>query len=186
MAFDLRDPRVIRIILGIVVLAALIFVYFNFVASGVQESIAEAEDTLQMKEMELRQLQSQTSEDMARLAQQIEMYRQELQSLDRFLPRTYDQEEVLQMLTEKASASGLQILRLDPLAPSVEGDYTVYTWDIRLTGRYHRFGVFLDQLTQETMMTSISNLQMQQLKAAEGKFDNVEATFTFSTYVQPY
>jgi hypothetical protein len=35
------------------------------------------------------------------------------------------------------------------------------------------------------MMTAITDLNIQQLKAAEGKFDNIEASFVFSAYTQP-
>lgn len=138
-----------------------------------------------MKQMELNQLRAQTSEDMAVMAQQIEMYQQELENLDRFLPRQYSQDDVLEMLTMKAASSGIQIVNLNPLPMTLQGQYAVYSWQIRLTGRYHRLGVFFDQLTQETMMTAITDLNIQQLKAAEGKFDNIEASFVFSAYTQP-
>lgn len=183
--FDVRDPKFLRLILGLVILAGLVFVYFSFIASDVQASIGELEDDLEQKQIQLRSFQGQTAEDMAMMAQQIERYEQELENLDRFLPRTYDQEEVMDMLTEKASASGLQILSLTPMAPTMQQDYNVYTWQVHLSGRYHRLGVFLDQLTQETMMTAVDNLDIQKLRAAEGKFDNIEATFTFSAFVQP-
>ena len=183
--FDVRDPKFLRLILGLVILAGLVFVYFSFIASDVQASIGELEDDLEQKQIQLRSFQGQTAEDMAMMAQQIERYEQELENLDRFLPRTYDQEEVMDMLTEKASASGLTILSLTPMAPTMQQDYNVYTWQVHLSGRYHRLGVFLDQLTQETMMTAVDNLDIQKLRAAEGKFDNIEATFTFSAFVQP-
>jgi Tfp pilus assembly protein PilO len=182
---DLRDPRLVRFILGLVLLAALIYVYFNFVAKGTREAIITAQDTLEMKQLQLSQLRSQTSEDMAVMAQQIEMYQQELENLDRFLPRSYNQDDVLDMLTSKAASSGIQVVSLNPLPPSLQGEYNVYAWQMHLTGRYHRLGVFFDQLTQELMMTAISELNIQQLKAAEGKFDNIEATFTFSAFSQP-
>jgi Tfp pilus assembly protein PilO len=184
-SISLRDPRLLRFLLGLVLLAALVYVYFNYVAKGTRDAIATAEDTLQMKQMELSQLRAQTSDDMAVMAQQIEMYTQELENLDRFLPRSYSQDEVLDLLTTKASNSGIQVLSLNPLPPSLDGQYAVYSWQVHLTGRYHRLGVFFDQLTQELMMTSIRDLNIQQLKAAEGKFDNIEATFTFSAFTQP-
>ncbi|PIE52561.1 hypothetical protein CSA37_05965 [Candidatus Fermentibacteria bacterium] len=185
MAVDFRDPRLLRFIVGIVLLAALIFGYFHFFASGVQDEIIQRQQTLDAKELELRQLQSQTNDDLAVMGQRIEMYTQELEELDRFLPREYDQEEVFGILTEYASGSGLQIVSLVPLQPTVDVEYTVYDWQITLTGRFHRLGVFFDQLTQQPMMSSISNLQVHQLKAAEGKFDNIETSFTFSAYIQP-
>ncbi len=89
------------------------------------------------------------------------------------------------MLTGFAEGSGLQIVSLVPMAPVVENNNQVYDWQITLTGRFHRLGVFFDQLTQQPMMSSVSNLQVHQLKAAEGKFDNIETTFTFSAYIQP-
>ena len=184
-AIDFRDARVLRFIVGMVLLAGLIYVYFSFVASGLKEQIAEAEDTLLIKESTYNQLRSRTSEDMALLQQQMEMHSQELERLDRFLPRSYSQENVLEMLAQKTGNSGLQVISMSPMPPVVEGAYNVYTWQIHLTGRFHRMGVFLDQLTQEMMMTSISNVEIHQLKAAEGKFDNIEATFTFSAFVQP-
>ncbi len=185
MAVDLRDPRLLRFIVGLILLGALVFSYFNFFASGVQAEIAEREQTLDAKEIELRNLQGQTTDDLAMMGQRIEMYTQELEQLDRFLPREYSQEEVFTMLTEYATGSGLQIVSLVPMAPVTQSEYGVYDWQLTMTGRFHRLGVFFDQLTQQPMMSSISNLQIHQLKAAEGKFDNIETTFTFSAYVEP-
>jgi len=185
LAVDFRDPRILRLIIGIILLVALIFSYFNFFASSVKVEIAEREQTLEMKELELRQLQAQTSDDLAMIGQRIEMYTQELEELDRFLPREYNQEDILDMLTGFAEGSGLQIVSLVPMAPVVENDNQVYDWQVTLTGRFHRLGVFFDRLTQQPMMSSVSNLQVHQLKAAEGKFDNIETTFTFSAYIQP-
>jgi len=187
LAADFRDPRVLRFIVGLVLLGALVFSYFSFFASGVNEEIAVREQTLDMKELELRELQGQTSDDLAMMGQRIEMYNQELEELDRFLPRSYNREEILQMLTEFAGRSGLQVVSLVPMAPMVDpsGEYNVYDWQLTLTGRFHRLGVFFDQLTQQPMMSSVSNLQVYQLKAAEGKFDNIETSFTFSAYIQP-
>ena len=185
MAVDFRDPRILRFIIGIILLGALIFGYNNFFASSLNQEIAEREQTLEMKELELRQLQAQTSDDLAMIGQRIEMYNQELEELDRFLPRHYSQEDVLEMLTSFAGASGLQIVSLVPMAPVVDSEYQIYNWQVTLTGRFHRLGVFFDQLTQQPMMSSVSNLQVHQLKAAEGKFDNIETVFTFSAYIQP-
>jgi len=185
LAVDFRDPRLLRFIVGIILLGALIFCYFNFFASGVNAEIAEKEQTLYAKEIELRELQAQTSDDLAMMGQRIEMYTQELEELDRFLPRQYIQEEIFDMLTQYAAGSGLQIISLTPLPPMVESEYQVYDWQIAMTGRFHRLGVFFDQLTQQPMMSSVTNLQVYQLKAAEGKFDNIETTFTFSAYIQP-
>lgn len=185
MAVDFRDPRILRFVIGIILLGALIFSYSNFFASSVTLEIADREQTMEMKDLELRQLQAQTSDDLAMIGQRIEMYNQELEELDRFLPRHYEQEEILEMLTGFASGSGLQIVSLVPMAPVTDAEYLVYDWQITLTGRFHRLGVFFDQLTQQPMMSSVSNLQVHQLKAAEGKFDNIETTFTFSAYIQP-
>ncbi len=185
MAVDFRDPRLLRFIVGIILLAALIFSYFNFFASGVSAEIEEREQTLDAKEMELRNLQGQSTDDLAIMGQRIEMYNQELEELDRFLPTEYSQEDVFTMLTDYAAASGLQVITLVPMAPATEGAYQIYNWQITMTGRFHRLGVFFDQLTQQPMMSSVSNLQVHQLKAAEGKFDNIETTFTFSAYVEP-
>lgn len=185
MAFDIRDPRILRFIIGIILLGALIFSYFNFFASSVTQEIADREQTLDMKELELRQLQGQTTDDLAMIGQRIEMYNQELEELDRFLPRQYNQEEIFEMLTDYSARSGLQIVSLVPMQPVADSEFQVYDWQITLTGRFHRLGVFFDQLTQQPMMSSVTNLQVHQLKAAEGKFDNIESTFTFSAYIQP-
>ena len=185
MAVDFRDPRLLRFILGVILLGALVFSYFNFFASGVQAEIEEKEQILDAKEIELRNLQGQTTDDLAMMGQRIEMYNQELEELDRFLPREYSQDEVFTMLTDYAMASGLQIVSLVPMPPTPQTEYQVFDWQLTMTGRFHRLGVFFDQLTQQPMMSSVTNLQVHQLKAAEGKFDNIETTFTFSAYVEP-
>ncbi len=56
---------------------------------------------------------------------------------------------------------------------------------MQLTGRFHRLGVFLDQLTQQMMLTSVTDLTIVQKKASDGSYDNMEANFTISAFVQP-
>jgi Tfp pilus assembly protein PilO len=185
MAIDFRDARVLRFIVGILLLAAIILGYFMFLAKGLQEEIATEQQNLDMKRIEHQSLRSRTSEDLAVMAQRIEMYTQELSTLDRLLPRVYDQEEVMEMLTRGAARSGLSIVSLTPMPLVAQGEYQVYEWRVRITGRFHRLGVFLDQLTQEMLMSAVTNLEIHQQKAAEGKFDNIEASFTFSAFVQP-
>ncbi len=185
MAIDFRDARVLRFIVGILLLAAILLGYFMFLAKGLQGEIAVEQQNLDMRRIEHQSLRSRTSEDLAVMAQRIEMYTQELNTLDRLLPRVYDQEAVMGMLTEGAARSGLSIVSLTPMQYVTEGEYVIYDWQVRLTGRFHRLGVFLDQLTQEMLMSAVSNLEIHQQKAAEGKFDNIEASFTFSAFVQP-
>jgi Tfp pilus assembly protein PilO len=185
MAIDIRDARVLRFIVGILLLAAIILGYFMFLAKGLQEEIAVEQQNLDMRRIEHETLRSRTTEDLAVMAQRIEMYTQELNTLDLLLPRSYNQEEVMEMITRGAARSGLSIVSLTPMEQRMDGEYQVYDWRVRLTGRFHRLGVFMDQLTQEMMMTAVSSLEIHQQKAAEGKFDNIEASFTFSAFVQP-
>ncbi len=185
MAIDFRDARVLRFIVGILLLAAIVLGYSMFLAKSLREEIAVEQQNLDMRRIELETLRSRTTEDLAVMAQRIEMYTQELSALDLLLPRSYNQEDMMEMVTAGASRSGLPIVSLTPLQYRTEGEYQVYDWQVRLTGRFHRLGVFMDQLTQEMLITAISNLEIHQQKAAEGKFDNIEASFTISAFVQP-
>lgn len=181
----LRDPRFYILILGVLLVVALIYLYPKKISADLVDRIEIAEQNLEMKQTELISLQSGTSADMAITEQEINRLSQQLDELDRYLPRSYDQDEVLDMLTEKAENSGLHIKVLTPLPPATQGDYLIYGWQVHLSGRFHRLGVFLDQLTQQMMITSVSNLSVIQQKASDGNYDNMEATFTVSAFVQP-
>ena len=185
MSAYLRDPRFYILIAGILLVIAMIYLYPRQISSDIKERIELAEQNLEMKRAELGSLQSGTASDMAITEQEINRLSQQLNELDRYLPRSYDQDEVLDILTENAENSGLQINPLVPLPPSTEGDYLVYGWQMQLTGRFHRLGVFLDQLTQQMMMTSVTDLTVIQKKASDGSFDNMEASFVVSAFVQP-
>lgn len=181
----LRDPRFYILVLGIILVIALVYMYPRKISSGITERIEQAEQNLNMKNAELTSLQSGTASDMAITEQEINRLNQQLAELDRYLPRSYDQDEVLNMLTENAENSGLQINALTPLPPSTQGDFVVYGWQIQLSGRFHRLGVFLDQLTQQMMMTAVTDLTVLQKKASDGSYENMEANFTLSAFVQP-
>lgn len=181
----LRDPRFYVLVVGIILVVALIYLYPNKVSSDIKDRIQQAQQNLDMKQAELSSLQAGSPSDMAITEQEINRLNQQLAELDRYLPRSYDQDEVLDMLTENAENSGLQINSLTPLPPSTQDDYLVYGWQMHLTGRFHRLGVFLDQLTQQMMMTSITDFTVIQRKASDGSYDNMEANFTVSAYVQP-
>lgn len=181
----LRDPRFYVMVIGIILVAALIYLYPREISGDIKQRIEAAEQNLEMKQAELASLQSGTASDMAILEQEINRLNQQLAELDRYLPRSYDQDEVLAMLTENAQNSGLQIFQLTPLPPSTQEDFLVYAWQVHLTGRFHRLGVFLDQLTQQMMITSVTDLTVIQRKASDGSYDNMEANFTVSAFVQP-
>ena len=181
----LRDPRFYILILGVLLIVALIYLYPKEISADLVDRIELAEQNLEMKQAELISLQSGTTSDMAIIEQEINRLTQQLAELDRYLPRSYDQDEVLDMLTEKAENSGLKIKVLTPLPPTTQGDYLIYGWQVQLSGRFHRLGVFLDQLTQQIMITSVSNMSVIQQKASDGSYDNMEATFTVSAFVQP-
>ncbi len=181
----LRDPRFYILIVGILLVAALIYLYPREFSSEVKVRIEQAEQNLEMKRAELISLQMGTASDMAITEQEINRLTLQLAELDRYLPRSYDQDEIMDMLTENAENSGLQIYSLTPLPPTTQGDFLVYGWQMQLTGRFHRLGVFLDQLTQQMMLTSVTDLTIVQKKASDGSYDNMEANFTISAYVQP-
>ncbi len=185
MSTYLRDPRFYVMIVGIILVAAMIYLYPRNVSGDIKQRIQLAEQDLAMKQAELASLQSGTASDMAVIEQEINRLNQQLAELDRYLPRSYDQEEVFSMLTEKAENSGLQINSLTPLPPTTRGDFLVYEWQMHVTGRFHRLGVFLDQLTQQMMITAVKNLTVIQKKASDGSYDNMEANFTVSAFVQP-
>ena len=181
----LRDPRFYIMLVGVLLVVALLYLYPRQFSSGITERIEQAEQNLSMKNAELSSLQSGTASDMAITEQEINRLNQQLAELDRYLPRSYDQDDVMDMLTEKAENSGLRINALTPLTPSTQGDFLVYGWQMNLTGRFHRLGVFLDQLTQQMMITSVTDLTVLQKKASDGSYDNIEANFTISAFVQP-
>ncbi len=181
----LRDPRFYVMLVGIILVVALIYLYPRQISADIHNRIDDAQQNLEMKQAELASLQSGTASDMAILEQEINRLNQQLAELDRYLPRSYDQDEVLNMLTENAENSGLQIHELTPLPPSTQGDFLVYAWQMHVTGRFHRLGVFFDQLTQQMMITAVTDLTVIQQKASDGSFDNMEANFTVSAFVQP-
>lgn len=181
----LRDPRLYVLIAGVLLIVGLIYLYPKSIAADLKDRIELAEQNLEMKQAELISLQSSTASDLAITEQELNLLSQQLAELDRYLPRTYNQDEVLDMLTEKADNSGLQIRVLTPLPPVTQGDYLIYGWQVQISGRFHRLGVFLDQLTQQMMITSVTDLVVVQKKASDGSYDNMEATFTVSAFVQP-
>ncbi len=185
MAISLRDPRLYVFVIGILLIVALILVYPVKIAGEVKDRIEVTQQDLEIKQAELATLQSRSAEDMAVLEQEINLLTQQLGELNRFLPSEYRQGEVLNILTEKADNSGLTILALTPLPPGPQGQYLVYAWQVQIMGQFHRLGVFFDQLTQQTMLTAVTDLAVVQQKAADGSFDNMHATFTLSAFVQP-
>jgi len=185
MAISLRDPRLYVFVIGILLIVALVMIYPKKFSGEVEGRIEEARQNLELKEAELADLQSRTAEDMAVIEQEINLLEQQLGELDMFLPARYDQDDVLEMLTDRAENSGLTIVALTPLPPGPQGEYLVYGWQVQMTGQFHRLGVFLDQLTQQILMTSVSDLSVQQQKASDGSFDNMSASFTINAFVQP-
>lgn len=184
MTLDVKEPRMYILIIGIILIILIMVIYPKKYGNEASAALAQAQDSLSYKEMMLASLQGGNLEDMALIEQRMDDYAQQLDELERFVPRSYNRDDFLAMLTEKAENSGLTIHTLVPNPSSRDGQYTVYPWTVAVSGQFHRLGVFFDQLTQQMLMTAITNISIEQVKSSEGSYQNMTASFSISAYVQ--
>lgn len=184
MTLDVKEPRIYVLIFGIILIVLVLLIYPKKYANEVSAALTQASDSLLYKEMLLASLSGSSTEDMALIEQRMDDYAQQLDELERFVPRSYSRDDFLAMLTEKAENSGLTILTLVPNPPGRDNQYTTYPWTVEVSGQFHRLGVFFDQLTQQMLMTTVTNVTVQQVKSADGSYQNMTASFAITAYVQ--
>ena len=181
---DPRDPGrwPLPVLAGVVgltfVVLTLVLVYL-FVWQTVRPELVRREQ----QEQALRQefvIKHSVAANLNVYRQQLKDLRRSFGALLRQLPGKTQVPNLLEDISDTASAAGLKQRLFKPGKETQKEFYAVLPIQMELTGSYHQFGAFVSDIAALSRIVTLHDIQIKPL--ANGGFDNLSLTLTAKTY----
>ena len=190
---NLKDPKVQKIMLGIMSVVILSYVYFgtNFIPYNYpvrQTKIEALEKEYAKLNTELEKARKMVG-NLARLEAEYERLHDQWLSAQALLPEAKEMPELLRQVTTAGNKAGVQFKFFEPQPPAPQEFFAEHPVKIRVRGNYHQVGIFLSRLANLQRIVNVSRLELIAPTAMKGKgsgsgrhSNTVEAEFMLSAY----
>jgi len=195
---NLKDPRVQKIMLGVMTLLIVSYVYFgtNFLpfsypVRSAKISALEKEDAKISAELEKAR---KMVGNLARLEAEYQRLHEQWILAQELLPEQKEMPDLLRKVTSAGMKAGVEFALFEP-APVVPHDfYADHPVKVKVRGGYHQVGIFLSRLANLPRIVNVNKLELTQPTGKSGggknarsagsanRLGTVEAEFTLSAY----
>lgn len=170
---NLRDPKVVRILLGAVLIITVSYVYFGTRVAPFTYQVRK--DRIEAMEQEYAKLSAdleKARQMVGRLPQLEAEYRrlhEQWLAAQELLPGEQEMPDLLRKVTTAGHRAGVEFMLFQPGAPVIKTDYKDHPVKITVRGGYHQFGVFLSRLANLNRIVNVSNLDIKSASKAPGR-----------------
>lgn len=189
---NLRDPKVMKILLGVMVILAVSYVYFGtaylpFSYPARKAQIAGLETEYGKLSADLEKAR-RTVGKLPELEAEYERLHVQWLAAQSLLPEEEEMPDLLRQVTTAGDRAGIEFMLFQPGPPVINEDYKEHPVKIQVRGGYHQLGLFLSRLANMERIVNVSNLDMKSAsKAARGKKEEnsrqtVIADFTLTAH----
>ncbi|MHB8079350.1 MAG: type IV pilus inner membrane component PilO, partial [Candidatus Krumholzibacteriia bacterium] len=186
MDIDVKDPKVVRWLLAVLVILVLVPVYFFTTVLPVTYKARRAEIAkLDARHQELgRDLEKARLlvRNLARVEKEYEILHEQWSVAQMLLPQKNEMPALLRKVTAAGSQSGVEFQLFKPGAPVAREFYAENPVEVKVQGGYHQFGIFLSRLANLNRIVNVGNLKLKGLDKQDEQPYAVEATMTISAY----
>lgn len=186
MALLPQDPQKQKMILmGIVPVAvAAVFWYLIYTPRGVTATEVEAQvEALQMKNAANQAIVARYGTD---LEQRLGIYREHVEQLEQLIPRREDVPGLINQITERAQALGVDLIMLNPDVEEAGQFYGRQTYQLRVIGDYHSVGEYLTAIGALPRIVKPDEVTLAvESDPNDGTAPRLRATFMIETFVMP-
>ena len=171
---NLRDPKVQRILLGVVAIIVVSYLYFGtqllpFFYQVRKANIESMEQEYAMLSADLEKAR-QTVGKLAELEAEYDRLHDQWVVAQELLPEEQEMPDLLREVTTAGARAGVEFMLFQPGAPVVHADYKAHPVKIQIRGGYHQLGIFLSRLANLERIVNISDLDIKAVTAqARGK-----------------
>ena len=185
---NLRDPKIQKILIGIVALIGVSYVYFGtsmlpFCYQVQKAQIAELEDEHTRLSAELEKARQMVG-NLAKLEAEYERLHRQWLSAQELLPEEQEMPELLRKVTTAGNRAGIEFILFQPTAPIAKELFKEHPVRVRVRGGYHQLGIFLSRLANMERIVNVQELKINMLKEDKDKRirGTVVADFTLTAY----
>ncbi len=162
---DLKNPNVVRLILSVVLGAALLslflfshFLPFNFPVR--QEKIAALKSDFEKKSTELARAR-QSVADLPRFEAEYAQLHERWQLAQELLPIDRQMAALLRKITLAGQQTGVQFVLFKPSSIQQQEYYSTMPVQITVLGNYHQVGSFLAELANLRRIVTVADLRLE-------------------------
>jgi type IV pilus assembly protein PilO len=195
---NLKDPKVQKIIVGVMSIVILSYVYFGTSFFPINYPVRRAK--IKSLEKEYDKLSAELEKarrmvgNLARLEAEYERLHDQWLSAQELLPEEKEMPDLLRQVTTSGLKSGVEFALFEPGAPVPRDFYTEHPVKIEVRGGYHQLGIFMSRLANMTRIVNVSRLELTAPAKKKGgkkesgrsreikNISTVQAEFTLSAY----
>lgn len=185
---NLRDPKIQKILIGVLALLGVSYVYFGtsvlpFCYQVRKAQIAELEDEYTRLSAELEKARQMVG-NLAKLEAEYERLHRSWLSAQELLPEEQEMPELLRKVTTAGNRAGIEFMLFQPAAPVAMELFKEHPVRVRVRGGYHQLGIFLSRLANMERIVNVNELKINMLKEDKNKRirGTVIADFTLTAY----
>lgn len=182
---DLKDPKTQKLLLGGLVIFLVIYFWYARIYSKKVELIQQKQvqyeyllSDLKSVEMKAKSFES-LKEEYHRL---LKRYRR----VERLLPEEKQIPLFLIQMHSAAQSNRTGIMQIIPEEPMSEGFYNTSSFDIELTGSYHRLGSFFSNVANFPFLANVSGVTIAALAEDEQRGMEKDRSITASLKLTTY
>lgn len=165
MDIDVKDPKIQRWAVAILLVAVAVPMYFmsdmyafTFVSRKAEVAALEARHQDLSRDLEKARLLVRNLE---RVEQEYAILHNQWGVAQTLLPEKNEMPDLLRKVTAAGQQSGVEFQIFRPKATVAKGFYTDNPIEIRVEGGYHQTGVFLSRLANLNRIVNVSDLRIQ-------------------------
>lgn len=186
MALLPQDPRKQKLILAGIVpvaIAALVWYLIYTPRSLEAEEIEAQVETMEMKNAANAAIVARFGTDLER---RLSIYQEHVTQLEQLIPRREDVPALIQQITERAQALGVELVMLNPDVEEAGEFYGRQTYNLRVIGDYHSIGEYLTSIGSLRRIVKPDEVQIAvESDADDGTPPKLRASFKIETFVMP-
>jgi len=187
MDIDIKDPKIVRWLLAVLVILVLLPVYFFTTALPVTYKARRTEIAkLQARDQELsRDLEKARLlvRNLSRVEKEYQALHEQWSVAQMLLPLKNEIPALLRKVTAAGSQSGVEFQLFKPGSPVPREFYAENPVEVKVQGDYHQTGMFLSRLANLNRIVNVGNLKLKGLdNKQEDHPGTVEASMTLTAY----
>jgi type IV pilus assembly protein PilO len=187
MDIDIKDPKIVRWLLAVLVILVLVPVYFFTTALPVTYKSRRTEIAkLQARDQELsRDLEKARLlvRNLSRVEKEYQALHEQWSVAQMLLPLKNEIPALLRKVTAAGSQSGVEFQLFKPGSPVPREFYAENPVEVKVQGDYHQTGMFLSRLANLNRIVNVGNLKLKGIDSKqEDHPGTVEASMTLTAY----
>ena len=186
MALNPKDPAFQKAVLGGILLAGLLYLFFfTTVAPFTYKACASEAGDLEVKYRDLSKdlnKARQATHRLPYLEKEYLLLHQKWEHSRSLLPEEQDMAWCLRTISLLGAQAGVQFTLFRPLPAKPAQYYTEHPIDITVRGGYHEVGAFLSEVANLDRVVNVTNLEVKVPKERDSE-DVTEASFVAVAYV---